>query len=181
VIGISALPLSVHPLGGVVEGIATLFFGFFFLLSLSKSWWHIWNGRAEFYREWVTRMVAIALGVAATRPSCDDLMGLFFATRPLTGLFATAVFWASNVDRVHFDLSRGQGPDQLHPIASRPKPERSDLVRYGQRRGMNRVFVSQRCRCVSRGAGGKARTPRKASGHNRWHGSRRACICAIAN
>src|SRR5262249_12572156 len=61
VIGISALWLSAHPVGGVVEGAATIFFGCFFLFSLGKAWWHIWNGRVDFHREWVTRMVAIAL------------------------------------------------------------------------------------------------------------------------
>ncbi|MFL6351632.1 MAG: DUF2306 domain-containing protein [Bryobacteraceae bacterium] len=82
VLGTSALWLSVHPVGGLAEGTATIFFGCFFLLSLAKAWWHIRNGRVELHREWVTRMVAIALGVATTRP----IMGVFFATRMLTGL-----------------------------------------------------------------------------------------------
>ncbi|MGH9663333.1 MAG: DUF2306 domain-containing protein, partial [Bryobacteraceae bacterium] len=82
VIGISALSLSAHPVGGIVEGTATVFFGCFFLFSLGKAWWHIRNGRVDLHREWVTRMVAIALGVATTRP----IMGVFFATRSLTGL-----------------------------------------------------------------------------------------------
>lgn len=82
VIGMSALWLSAHPVGGVAEGTATVFFGCFFLLALGKAWWHIRNGRVELHREWATRMVAIALGVATTRP----IMGVFFATRALTGL-----------------------------------------------------------------------------------------------
>jgi uncharacterized membrane protein len=82
VLGISALWLSAHPVGGLVEGMATIFFGCFFLLALGKAWWHIRNGRVVLHREWVTRMVAIALGVATTRP----IMGVFFATSPLTGL-----------------------------------------------------------------------------------------------
>jgi hypothetical protein len=82
VIGISALWLSAHPVGGVAEGTATVFFGCFFLFSLGKAWCHIQNRRVELHREWVTRMVAIALGVAATRP----IMAVFFATSRLTGL-----------------------------------------------------------------------------------------------
>ena len=82
VIGTSALWLSAHPVGGVVEGTATVFFGCFFLFSLGKAWWYIRNGRVEFHREWVTRTVAIALGVATTRP----IMAVFFATSRLTGL-----------------------------------------------------------------------------------------------
>lgn len=82
VVGISALWLSAHPVGGAVERTATIFFGCFFLFSLGKAWWHIRNRRVELHREWVTRMVAVALGVATTRP----IMGVFFATRRLTGL-----------------------------------------------------------------------------------------------
>jgi hypothetical protein len=82
VIGVSALWLSAHPVGGVAEGSATIFFGCFFLFSLGKAWRHILNGRVELHREWVTRMVAVALGVATTRP----IIGVFFATSRLTGL-----------------------------------------------------------------------------------------------
>jgi hypothetical protein len=81
-IGISALWLSAHPVGGVVEGTATMFFGSLFLLSLGKACWHIRNGRIELHRECVIRMVATALGVATTRP----IMAVFFATTRLTGL-----------------------------------------------------------------------------------------------
>jgi len=81
-IGISALWLSAHPVGGVVEGTATMFFGSLFLLSLGKAWWHIRSGRIELHREWAIRMVATALGVATTRP----IMAVFFATTRLTGL-----------------------------------------------------------------------------------------------
>jgi hypothetical protein len=82
VIGISALWLSAHPVGGIVESAATMSFGCFFLFSLGKAWIHIRNRRVDLHREWVIRMTAIALGVATTRP----IMGVFFATRPLTGL-----------------------------------------------------------------------------------------------
>lgn len=82
VIGVSALWLSTQPVGGVIEASATIFFGCFFLFCLGKAWWHIRNRRIVLHREWVTRMVAIALGVATTRP----IMGVFFATSRITGL-----------------------------------------------------------------------------------------------
>lgn len=82
VIGVSALWLSAHPVGGLAEATATTFFACCFLFCLGKAWRHIRNGRVELHREWATRMVAIALGVATTRP----IMAVFFATMPLTGL-----------------------------------------------------------------------------------------------
>ncbi|MBI2686649.1 MAG: DUF2306 domain-containing protein [Acidobacteria bacterium] len=82
VAGASALWLSASPVGGIAEGTATALFGTFFLFSLGKAWWHIRNRRVELHREWVTRMTAIALGVATTRP----IMAVFFATSALTGL-----------------------------------------------------------------------------------------------
>lgn len=87
-LGVSGLSLSVHPVGGLSEATATIFFGCFFLFSLGKAWWHIRNRRVELHREWVTRMTAIALGVATTRP----IMGVFFATAPLTGLTTQQFF-----------------------------------------------------------------------------------------
>jgi hypothetical protein len=88
VIGGSALALSASPVGGAVEAAATTLFGSFFLLSLGKAWWHIRNRRIDLHREWGTRMVAIALGVATTRP----IIGVFFATRRLTGLTQAQFF-----------------------------------------------------------------------------------------
>lgn len=82
VLGVSALWLSAHPIGGLVESAATISFGCFFLFCLGKAWWHIRNRRVVLHREWAMRMAAIALGVATTRP----IMGVFFATRGLTGL-----------------------------------------------------------------------------------------------
>jgi len=82
VLGISALRLSAHPVGGLLEGSATTLFGSFFLVCLGMAWWHIRNRRVELHREWATRMVGIALGVATTRP----VMAVFFATSRLTGL-----------------------------------------------------------------------------------------------
>jgi hypothetical protein len=82
VLGISALRLSTDPVGGVTEWTATILFGCLFLFCLGRAWWHIRNRRVQLHRDWATRMVAIALGVATTRP----IIAVFFATSPLTGL-----------------------------------------------------------------------------------------------
>lgn len=82
VIGGTALVLSTHPVGGAVEASATTLFACFFLFSIAKAWWHMRNRQFVLYREWSLRMTAIALGVAATRP----IIGIFFATSPLTSL-----------------------------------------------------------------------------------------------
>jgi hypothetical protein len=113
VIGISALWLSAHPVGGLAEGTATILFGCFFLFSLGKAWWHIRNGRVELHREWVMRMVATALGVATTRP----IMAVF-CNQPANQSYATAILRAGNVARVNFNLSCLRGLDQLLPKSS---------------------------------------------------------------
>jgi uncharacterized membrane protein len=82
VIGISALQLSAHPVGGFVEASATTLFGCYFLFCLARAWLHIRARRVDLHRECAVRMVAIALGVATTRP----VMAVFFATSRLTGL-----------------------------------------------------------------------------------------------
>jgi hypothetical protein len=73
VIGITALRLSVHPVGGAVEATATILFGCYFPFCLGKAWWHIRTGQMELHRVWATRMVAIALGVATTRPRSQTI------------------------------------------------------------------------------------------------------------
>jgi hypothetical protein len=81
VIGISALWLSAHPVGGIAEATATILFGCLFLFCLARAWWHIRKRRVQLHREWVIRMVAIALGAATTRP----IIAVFFATSRVTG------------------------------------------------------------------------------------------------
>jgi uncharacterized membrane protein YozB (DUF420 family) len=93
VIGISAVPMSRRPIGGVLETSATLFFDGFFLLALTKGFVHIRRGEVALHREWVLRAMSIALGIATVRP----VMGIFFATSSLTGLtphdFFGIAFW----------------------------------------------------------------------------------------
>lgn len=87
-LGISALWLSRSPVGGAVEAMATIAYGSLFLFSLGRAWWHIRKRRVDLHREWVIRMVSIALGVATTRP----IIAIFLATSRLTGLLPEQVF-----------------------------------------------------------------------------------------
>ena len=93
IIGVSALGMSVRPIGGAVEASATIFFDFFFLFALAKAYLHIRRREIALHREWVIRAMAIALGIATVRP----VMGVFFATSRITGLtpheFFGIAFW----------------------------------------------------------------------------------------
>ena len=95
VIGISALLMSfaMPAIGGVNQAAATTFFSIVFLFALSKAFWHIRRREIALHREWMIRAFAIGLAVATIRP----IIGIFFATSPITGLtphefFGTA-FW----------------------------------------------------------------------------------------
>jgi uncharacterized membrane protein len=93
IIGISALPMSRDAVGGALEVSAILMFDAYFLLALLKAYLHIRRGEVALHREWVIRAMSVALGVATVRP----IMGIFFATIPLTGFsphdFFGMAFW----------------------------------------------------------------------------------------
>ena len=95
VIGISALVMSfgMPAIGGVNQAAATTLFGTFFLFALSKAFWHVRRREVALHREWMIRAFSIGLAVAAIRP----IIGVFFATSPLTGLtpreFFGIAFW----------------------------------------------------------------------------------------
>ena len=95
VIGISALVMSLGmpAIGGVIQATATTLFGSYFLFALSKALWHIRHREVALHREWMIRAFAIGLAVATIRP----IIGLFFATSPLTDLtpheFFGIAFW----------------------------------------------------------------------------------------
>jgi hypothetical protein len=93
IVGMTAYGMSFHAVGGWIERSAVLFFNTLFLFAL---------GRANFFRrqsetvrkqEWLLRSIVILLGIATTRP----IMGIFFATSPLTHLeprqFFGIAFW----------------------------------------------------------------------------------------
>ncbi|HKT24539.1 MAG TPA: DUF2306 domain-containing protein [Terriglobales bacterium] len=93
IIGLSALAMSSHPIGGAIESSATIFFDLFFLFALTEGYLHIRRREIALHREWIIRAMAIALGIATVRP----VMGFFFATSRFTGLtphqFFGIAFW----------------------------------------------------------------------------------------
>src|SRR5262249_26264092 len=88
IVGITAYAMSAHPIGGWIERSAVLFFNSFFLVSIGVSYLYRRNGNEAMSRSWVLRAIAILLGIATTRP----VMGIFFATSPLTHLQPTQFF-----------------------------------------------------------------------------------------
>lgn len=92
VVGITAYAMSIFPVGGWVEGSAVLFFNSFFLFCLGRAWHERHNDQLLKMR-WLTRAIAVLLGIATTRP----VMGVFFATSQLTHLvpkqFFGIAFW----------------------------------------------------------------------------------------
>jgi hypothetical protein len=93
VVGLTAYAMSVSPVGGWLERSAVLLFNSLFLYSLARSYWYMRRGQPRLQRHWMTRAIAILLGIATTRP----VMGIFFATSPLTYLapkqFFGIAFW----------------------------------------------------------------------------------------
>lgn len=93
VIGLSALVLIRHPIGGMSEVSAVLFFDGLFMFAMAKAYFHARRRDIAQHREWVIRGVSVALGVATVRP----IMGVFFATSRLTRLtphdFFGIAFW----------------------------------------------------------------------------------------
>jgi hypothetical protein len=93
VVSITAYAMSVHAIGGWIERSAVLFFNSLFLFSLARAWFYRLHGHSRLKTRWLTRAVAVLLGIATTRP----VMGVFFATSRLTHLspqqFFGIAFW----------------------------------------------------------------------------------------
>jgi hypothetical protein len=91
VVGAIAYAMSRYSIGGWVERSAVLFFNSLFLFSLFRGW--LLRSNPALSLQWITRAIAILLGIATTRP----LMGVFFATSKITHLsppqFFGIAFW----------------------------------------------------------------------------------------
>jgi hypothetical protein len=91
VVGITAYAMSGYSVGGWAERSAVLVFNSLFLFSLFRAW-QLRRDPAQNLR-WLTRAIAILLGIATTRP----VMGIFFATSRLSHLspqqFFGIAFW----------------------------------------------------------------------------------------
>jgi hypothetical protein len=93
VVGLTAYAMSILPVGGWLERSAVLCFDSLYLYSLARSFGYMRMGELALERRWMTRAMAILLGIATTRP----VMGVFFATSRLTHLeprqFFGMAFW----------------------------------------------------------------------------------------
>jgi hypothetical protein len=93
IVGVTAYAMSSYSVGGWIERSAVLFFNTLFLFSLICAWLYLQRGEFLLKQQWLTRAIAILLGIATTRP----VMGIFFATSPLTHLtpsqFFGLAFW----------------------------------------------------------------------------------------
>ena len=91
--GITAYAMSAYAVGGWIERAAVFVFDTWFLCSLARAFWFSVQRDTKRQRAWTTRAVGVLLGIATTRP----VMGVFFATSPLTHLtvnqFFGIAFW----------------------------------------------------------------------------------------
>ena len=119
VVGVTAYAMSNYSIGGWVERSAVLLFNSIFLFSLFRAW-RLRREPAQNLR-WLTRAIAILLGIATTRP----VMGLFFATSRVTHLlprqFFGIAFWigfSMNTLIVELWLRSRGGASQIEKLAA---------------------------------------------------------------
>jgi len=103
IIGTTALMMGfIMAIGGLTETLAVTTFGILFLFSLLRAYLYILKREFDLHREWMIRVLAIALAVSTTRP----IMGIFFATSKLTGLtvqqFFGVAFWIAFILHISF-------------------------------------------------------------------------------
>jgi uncharacterized membrane protein YsdA (DUF1294 family) len=123
IVGITAYTMSIYSVGGWIERSAVLFFNSLFLYSLVRAWLFMKSGDQGLQQQWMTRAVAILLGIATTRP----VMGVFFATSSLTHLtpkqFFGIAFWIGfsiNTIVIELWLRSKKNPFPLERMASHP-------------------------------------------------------------
>jgi hypothetical protein len=118
VVGITAYAMSIYSVGGWTERSAVLLFNSLFLFSLFRAYRYMRGGEQVLKRRWMLRAIAILLGIATARP----VMGIFFATSPLTHLapsqFFGIAFWIGfSINLVIIELWF-RSKDR-HPVAER--------------------------------------------------------------
>ena len=120
VVGVTAYAMSNYSVGGWVERSAVLLFNSLFLFSLFRAW-RLRRAPALKLR-WMTRAIAVLLGIATTRP----VMGIFFATTRITHLapeqFFGIAFWIGfsiNTLIVELWLRSREGTSQIERMAMR--------------------------------------------------------------
>ena len=118
VVGVTAYAMSNYSVGGWVERSAVLLFNSLFLFSLFRAW--LLRREPALKLRWMTRAIAILLGIATTRP----VMGIFFATSRITHLapeqFFGIAFWIGfsiNTLIVELWLRSREGKSQVERMA----------------------------------------------------------------
>jgi hypothetical protein len=121
VVGVTAYAMSRYSVGGWVERSAILLFNSLFLFSLIRA--RRFRDNPVLHLRWITRAIAILLGIATTRP----VMGIFFATSRLTHLsphqFFGIAFWIGfsiNTLVIEFWLRTRAGKSQIEAMAAAP-------------------------------------------------------------
>jgi hypothetical protein len=105
IVGLTAYAMTVYSIGGWTERTAIYLFDTLFLYSLARAFAHGQRSEAILKRRWLLRSIAILLGVATARP----VMGVFFATSPLTHLgpsqfFGIAMWLGFSINLLVFEL-----------------------------------------------------------------------------
>jgi hypothetical protein len=121
VVGVTAYAMSKYSVGGWVERSAVLLFNSLFLVSLFRAWYL--RRDPVLGLRWMTRAIAVLLGIATTRP----VMGIFFATSRVTHLspeqFFGIAFWIGfsiNTLVVELWLRSQAGKSQIERMAMHP-------------------------------------------------------------
>jgi hypothetical protein len=124
IVGLTAYAMSAFAIGGWIEISAVLFFNSFFLYSLLRAWQYRQRGELQLKQQWLTRGIAVLLGIATTRP----VMGVFFATSTLTHLkpqqFFGIAFWIGfsiNLIVIELWLRSRKDSFQFERMASHPQ------------------------------------------------------------
>jgi hypothetical protein len=118
IVGVTAYAMSKYSVGGWLERSAVLLFNSLFLFSLFRAWRQRRDPMLSL--RWMTRAIAVLLGIATTRP----VMGIFFATSRVThllpGQFFGIAFWIGfsiNTVIVELWLRSQAGKSQIERMA----------------------------------------------------------------
>jgi Predicted membrane protein (DUF2306) len=121
IVGATAYAMSIYSVGGWIERSAVLVFNSLFLFSLARAYAYMRRGEQLLKFEWMIRAVGILLGIATTRP----VMGIFFATSPLTHLevrqFFGIAFWIGfsiNLTVIELWLRSRKGRTQITKVTT---------------------------------------------------------------
>jgi hypothetical protein len=105
IVGLTAYAMTIYSIGGWIERSAIYLFDTLFLYSLGRAFAYRLREQSALKRRWLLRSTAILLGIATARP----VMGIFFATSPITHLtpsqfFGIAMWVGFSINLLVFEL-----------------------------------------------------------------------------